>query len=261
LAIFLRRARELDFSAGKFDKSVEIVKRVFRIFSPPVVDALSRHLNGSAKFSHLTAVHVENLGPYAMPQGLMSLSSCQSDMRSLLEEIHSQHTKKVQELDIFQAIGAKLEGLFGVGVVSGEEKALEGLEDRARLIVHLPIDFDFIPGTSSGSSSTEPPDSKLPSRNKEGLLSGVGQQQLMTGQAKCNPVDVSFVGDKLRGRIGSHEISLFVDLTIWASDWANEKLGLDKKSKGSFRVNVRFLADYRNILFLIVLVLIGWGAY
>lgn len=253
LAIFLRRARELDFSAGKFDRSVEIVKRVFRVFNPAVVDAISRHLSGSAKFVHLTARHVEILGPYAMPQGHMSLSSCQPDMRSVLEEIHMQHIKKVRELGVIEWFEARLEGLFGRGVVSGEEKALEGLEERAKLIVQLPIDYDIIPSAGSRPPAGEAASSgdKFPSRTQDGLLDEKGQQQIFAGAAKCNPADVAFRGDKMRSRVGSHEISFLVDFTVWLSDRVNRKLGLRLgEKKGKFRLSFRFLADYRNILFL-----------
>jgi hypothetical protein len=258
LAIFLRRARELDFSAGKFDRSVDIVQRVFRVFNPAVVDVLSRHLSGSAKFMNLTARHVENLGPYAMPQGAMSLKSCQPDMRSLLEEIHMQHIKKVRELDIFGWFGARLEGVFGRGVVSGQEKALEGLEERAKLIVQLPIDYDIIPSDGARPSAGEAAATgdKVPSRTQDGFLDERGQQQIVAGATKCSPADVAFRGDKMRSRVGSHEISFLVDFTVWLSNRVNKKLGLGlvdngkQKGKQKFRFSFRFLADYRNILFL-----------
>lgn len=258
LAIFLRRARELDFSAGKFDRSVEIVKRVFRVFNPAVVDVLSRHLNGSASFMHLTARHVENLGPYAMPQGAMSLESCQPDMRSLLEEIYMQHIKKVRDLGIMEWFEARLEGVFGRGVVSGQEKALEGLEERAKLIVQLPIDYDIIPSDGarpSGGDAASMGD-KVPSRTQDGLLDEKGQQQIFAGATKCSPADVAYRGDRMRSRVGSHEISFLVDVTVWLSNRVNKKLGLElgdngeKKGKQKFRFSFRFLADYRNILFL-----------
>jgi hypothetical protein len=258
LAIFLRRARELDFSAGKFDRSVEIVKRVFRVFNPAVVDVLSRHLNGSAKFMNLTARHVENLGTYAMPPGAMSLKSCQPDMRSLLEEIHMQHIKKVRELGVIEWFEARLEGVFGRGVVSGQEKALEGLEERAKLIVQLPIDYDIIPSDSARPSAGDAAltGEKVLSRTQDGLLDEKGLQQIFAGATKCSPADVAYRGDKMLSRVGSHEISFLVDFTVWLSNRVNKKLGLgltgncEKKGKQKFRFSFRFLADYRNILFM-----------
>ena len=46
-AIFLRRARELDFSPKIYERSgaMDIVQRVFRVFTPAVVDPIYRHLD------------------------------------------------------------------------------------------------------------------------------------------------------------------------------------------------------------------------
>ena len=60
-------------------------------------------------------------------------------MRNLLENIQTQHLKKVRELDIFERVGARLGGLFGQGVVSGEEKSLENLVDWAKLLFRCPL--------------------------------------------------------------------------------------------------------------------------
>jgi len=260
LAIFLRRARELDFSCGKFDRSIQLVKRVFRVFSPEVVDAISRHLEGPSNLERLVRQHVEILGPYAPPRGPLSLASCQVDMRNLLEDIQMQHLKKVRELDIFERVGARLEGLFGQGVVSGEEKTLENLVDRAKLIVRLPIDYEIVSSARQSVSETKLSSDKLdPTRSEDGSLSEEGREQIMNGAAKCNPANISYVGDKMRARAGSHEIHFLVQATIWLSDWLNMKLGLigkdQKYARQVFRINLRFLADYRNILWIIAFIL------
>jgi hypothetical protein len=257
LAMFLRRARELDFSAGKFERSIEIVKRVFRVFTPEVLDTISRHLDSrqSLEASHLVSFHTEILGPFGPPVGPMSLSSLKADVQSLLEEIDMQHFKKVRELDTLDWLVGKVEGLFGKGVVSGEEKTLETLMERAKLIARLPIDYDILPrkGTSTSIKSKEASDkANLPTHTKDGELSEYGREQLILGAVKCSPGDVPYYGDRMRARIGSHEIPLLVDLTIWASDALNEKFGFTKNTDGNFRVNLRFFADYRNSMFVVI---------
>lgn len=256
LSVFLRRARELDFSTSKFDSSIEIVRRVFRVFTPEVVDAISRHLESrqSPEASRLERMHAETLGAFAPPAGPMSLSSLKADMQSLLEEVDMQHSKKVRELVTIDWLIGKVEGFFGKGPVSDEEKTLETLAERAKLISRLPIDYDILPrkGASASRQSTDQrahDKAFIPTRKNDGELSEYGREQLILGNVKCNPVDVPFCGDRMRARVGSHEISFLVDSTIWASDYLNEKLGFCKDGKGTFRINLRFFADYRNSMF------------
>lgn len=252
LAIFLRRARELDFSAGKFDRSIQIVKRVFRVFSPDVVNAISKYLDETSSNNALLRSHLEALGPFAPPAGQnVSLSALKNDMQSLLEEIDMQHTKKIRELDFFDRMVGRVEGIFGKGVVSGEEKTLGSLIERAKLIARLPIDYEILPSSksitgTSGIISGE--HDRL--RNEDGELSEYGRQQLLRGQIKCDPSEVPYRGDKIpRRRAGAYEIPWLMNLTIRASDWCNERLGL---GGGKFRINLRFLADYRNAVFFVL---------
>jgi len=258
LAIFLRRARELDFSAGKFEKSIEIVKRVFRVFTPEVVDAISRYME-SENNTALVRDHLEALGPFAPPTGPMSLSSLKDDMQSLLEEIDMQHTKKVGELNSLDRLVGRVEGVFGKGVVSGEEKTLGSLIDRAKLIARLPIDYEILPRTSSRggiSSSTPALVDEHSLRKANGELSDYAREQLLLGQIKCDPADVPYRGDKMRGNAGSHEVQWMVDLTVQASDWCNERLGLSKNDDGTFRINLRVFADYRNTVWFVIVAII-----
>jgi len=274
LAIFLRRARELDFSNNKFDYSVRLVERVFRVFSAPVMDAVARHLSTAGnismgslgttsidKLSLLVQQHFNQVGNSAPPSGPLSLESCQSDMHGLLEEIYMQHMKKVRDLDVVGRMAASLEGLFGTGVVSGEEKELTTLVERAKLIVRLPVDYEVIPGsgttTQSGRAGAQPAGlEKQHVRAKDGKLTPHGIESILRGETKCRPADVSYQGDNMRAGVGSHEIPLLVTFTIWLSDYLNTKLGLaagDQEAvwwKRNLRVNVRFLADYRHLLFL-----------
>lgn len=258
LAIFLVRARELDFSKSNFDRSLEVVNRVFRVFNPALVDALSRHLYLSSSFgegSFQVEYHQRNLGQFAPPQSSLSLSSLKADMQSLLEEIHMQHKKTVRELDTFDWLIGKVEGLFGGGVVSGEEKTMISLVERAKAIVGVPVYLDFFPwkGHSEGrvgSEMTQRDESHPSIRTKAGELTDYGREQLVLGTIRLRPDDMALGGDKLRANLKSHEISVLVDLMVWASDFLNERFCLSTHS--SIRINLRFFADYRNLAFVTI---------
>jgi hypothetical protein len=252
LAIFLVRARELDFSKNNFDRSLEIVQRVFRVFTPALVDAVSRHLDlssnstgGSFQVEH----HRKNLGQFAPSQPALSLSSLKSDMKSLLEEINMQHMKTVRELDTLDWLIGKVEGLFGGGIVSGEEKTMMALVERSKAIVGFPVDYDFLnvqklPEVKVISKQTQ---SSRSIRDEAGELTNYGREQLVLGTIKLRPEEVVFGGDKLRANVKSHEISILVELMIYASDFLNESFGLSAHSR--ILVNLRFFADYRNLAF------------
>ena len=259
LAIFLRRARELDFSPAKFDYSVQLVKRVFRVFSPEVVDVLSRLLSGETT-NQLVSRHREVLGPFAPPPGPMSLASYKTDMHNLLDEIHMQHRKTMREQNSFDRVFGKLEGLFGQGVASKEEKALNSLLESARLIAQLPLDYQIstVDGMSLSSAARTLGD-RAPDRASNGGLSETGRDQVFSGLVKCNPVDISFRGDKMKiERVKTHEVAFLVDFMLWLSDWLNDKLGIAPGDTNVlFRFNLRFLADYRNLLFTMVLLYVA----
>jgi hypothetical protein len=255
LAIFLVRARELDFTKNNFDRSLDIVQRVFRVFTPALVDAVSRHLDLSSNStggSVQVEYHRRNLGQFVPSPSSLSLSSLRSDMQSLLEEINMQHMKTVRELDTFDWLIGKVEGLFGGGVVSGEEKTMMALVERAKAIVGLPVDFDFSPAKMHSefkgrSEQTQANGSILLTRTISGELTDYGREQVVLGTIKLRPDEVVFGGDKLRANVRSHEISTLVELMIWASDFLNKSLGLYPRSK--IRINLRFFADYRNLAF------------
>jgi hypothetical protein len=248
LAIFLRKARELDFSAAKFDRSIQVVKRVFRVFTPQVVDALSFYMDSrqSSIQSPLLQTHIENLGPFAPPNGAMSLQSLEKSMQNLLEEIELQHLKIIRELNAIDWLLGKVEGLFGQGVVSGEEKDLDSLTDRAKLIALLPMDYNLLPRkrTEKSSGTSE---QHRPVRTKDGKLTKYGLDQILQGKLICNPEDIPY--DRMRSPVKSYENAYLVDMMIRASDTCNGKLGLASGPcyDDSIRVNLRFLADYRLI--------------
>ncbi|CAB9516832.1 expressed unknown protein [Seminavis robusta] len=261
LAIFLRRARELDFSQRELARSRTLVKRVFRVFTPDVISALNE-LTGYTNLPNPTvhalgqmvANHQQNLGEYAPTKsGDLLLSTCQADMQSLLEEIHMQHLKTVQNLGALDKFEAFLQGLLGQGVVSGDEIAIQSLVERAKVIVGLPIDYEVTSSDSSkagtAASATGGGVSKSTAlRDAQGYLTAEGRKQLIAGNLKLSPSDVHFVGDRMRARRTSHEIPILVPVTIAISDWLNNKLGRDKAD--GFRINLRFFADYRNLLFI-----------
>ena len=262
LAIFLVRARELDFSKNSFDRSLEIVHRVFRVFSPALVDAVSRHLDMPsdvllAAGSNQVDNHRRNLAQFAPPVSSFSLTSLKADMQSLLEEIYMQHVKTVRELDTFDWLIGKVEGFFGIGVVSGDEKTMVTLVERAKAIVRLPVDFDFLPlkehsGYKSTSDPTSPEKCNPSSRTAAGELTDYGRDQLVLGAIRLRPDEVVFPEDKLKANVRGHEISFLVDTMIWASDTLNASFGLTSRSK--IRINLRFFADYRNLFFAIIMV-------
>ena len=258
-AIFLRRARELDFSPKKYERSMEIVQRVFRVFTPAVVDAIARHLDSIEEtaedsYSQLK-YHRENLGSFAPPLNRMSFSSLKADMQGLLEEVIMHHVKKVSEFDNFDWLMGKVGGLFGTGIVSGEEKTLEALIERAKVITRLSFDYNILlhSGRSlskkkgMGWSNTK----NVLARTEDGTLASVGRENRVDGNIKLNPGEVRFHGDPMRMKVTSYEIPFLVDLTLWASQYLNERLGFTNNGKGRFRINLRFFADYRNSIFVV----------
>lgn len=252
LAIFLRRSRELDFYATKFNTSTTLLKRVFRVFTPEVVDVISRLFDGASDLVRLVRQHEIMLAEYAPPSAHLSVSSYGEDVRILLEEIYMQHTKKVHDLDIFERVGAKLEGLFGQGVVSGEEKVLHEIMERAKVIARLPVDYQLSTRVARSINSDNTLSKvKVAMRNKDGTLTSHGRALIMNGAVKCNPADIEYIGDRMKARVGSHEIPFLVDVAVSVSDRLNSMYGLGKNIR--MRINLRFLADYRNLLFITIL--------
>jgi hypothetical protein len=289
LAIFLRRARELDFSPRYFRRSLELVQRVLRVYSPEVVHAINGLLQDPAsRFGSLVARHNRTLGDYSPSSlGSVSLTSCRSDMHNLLEEMYAQHFKALKDLDIFDRFLAYV----GLGeVTTSEEKDMRIVVEKARVIVGFPADYDPMPdrlATSREKSSAAKSDIQ-PERSRSGLLTDKGRADLSEGAVRCSPAEIAFVGDRMTMRPNSHEIAQLVPLTIKASNFLNARLGLSeivaegmprdstrpisvdasaldsvveasrKSSKGRFRINLRFLADYRNLLAILFVAWL-WG--
>mmetsp|Transcript_30955 Transcript_30955/g.65407 ORF Transcript_30955/g.65407 Transcript_30955/m.65407 type:complete len:872 (-) Transcript_30955:742-3357(-) len=110
LAIFLKRARELDFSSSvEYSRSLALVQRVLRIYSSRgVVNVLNSVLNSRADglSTSLFGRHGRNMGAYCPPSSTNTSSSwkladCQLDATNLLEEIYSQYQKRKAGMDFF----------------------------------------------------------------------------------------------------------------------------------------------------------------
>eukprot|EP00574_Skeletonema_japonicum_P001532 CAMPEP_0201740394 /NCGR_PEP_ID=MMETSP0593-20130828/46279_1 /ASSEMBLY_ACC=CAM_ASM_000672 /TAXON_ID=267983 /ORGANISM="Skeletonema japonicum, Strain CCMP2506" /LENGTH=979 /DNA_ID=CAMNT_0048234705 /DNA_START=76 /DNA_END=3015 /DNA_ORIENTATION=+ len=294
LAIFLKRARELDFSStNEYPRSLALVQRVLRVFSKEVVTVLNSVLNrrADALSASLATMHRDNLKAFCPPSS-WKLTDCQLDATNLLEEVFSQHQKRKQEMDIFDRIEARLNALFS-GKIGSDKAALQSLLSQVRYLMHLPQDYQVLPeepkssrrwGSFLGLGRHKDESSLVenllePERDASGRLTDKGRAQIYAGVRKCNPIDVQFVGDPLLARVKTYEIPVLVELTVQASNYLNDKLGLvseaeanvvegqtvdedalskhynemERYKKTLFRINLRFLADSRNIIFAYVL--------
>jgi len=264
-AIFLRRARELDFSPALYHKSVNTVRKVLRVYTPEVVSVINRFLNErealdapTRKFSGMVKNHEKNLGPFAPPSNTLSLSSCQDDMKNLLEEVSLQHYKKVENLDFFSRTVASL---LGSGAYLGEEKELHSLLSKAKTVVGFEKDYEVVPKNKRYTLSN-PYDTSCntPDRTAEGSFSFIGRSNVVSGIVKCNPEDIAFMGDTMNAKVQSHEFAFLVYHFVKFSNFLNSYLGFQTTSEdigsgGNIlsllprRINLRFLADYRNLIF------------
>ena len=263
LAIFLRRARELDFSPKECRRSLTLVQRVIRVFSSEVVCTINALLSDKTHpLSSTVAKHERVLGGYSPSTfGPLSLESCKDDMHNLLEEIYTSHRKAMRELDLIDRLAFYL----GVGdVTASEERELQALFQQAKVIVNFPAGYEVIPAERrlTASKSESEKDERTPERQANGLLTENGKQQLVTGTVRCSSLDFVPQGDQLHSRVKSYEIPQLVPLTIKMSDWINEKTALapqgsfgteEMARKTWFRINLRFLADYRTIIWICLL--------
>lgn len=260
LALFLRRARELDFSSNQFHKSVQHVERVFRVFSPGLLEALSTLCQRQSPWNYLVQRHVEILGDFAPPSGPITMSSLRTDMICLLEEVQTQHIKTIREMDTFTWIADRLENMLGQGTVHREKVAIASLLENARSIVNLPADFQLASAEGSRSSKSTAVKSFRERdtiyRDENGELTAAGREALLSGALKIdavvfNSVPSDRVHDTLHGCIMTYELEPMVKVTTRLSDWLNNKFGLPLSPSGGkwqIRFNLRFLADYRNLL-------------
>jgi len=265
LALFLRRSRELDFSPGEFQRSLNTVRRVFRVFSPEVVatiNTLMRKESGS-KWVSIAAQHEARLGAFAPPAFTSGLSSCQDDMQNLLEEMCVQHIKKVDSMDFFDRAIARIEGIFGGGPLAGEEKELRKLISQAKGIVGFPVDYEIFSRIrpSSDFSFNDQGKGEIPDRVTNGYFSPTGVERIAAGSIKCSPFEIGYVGDRMQSRPQSFEIAFLIPLLVNFSVFLNNSFGIrvstiegidDHHAILPRRFNLRFLADTRNLVLLAI---------
>ena len=266
LALFLRRARELDFSSAYFSRSFALLQRVFRVYSPELVNSI-RSIQSQEKqhvMVSLVEAHASNLGAYSPALvGRFDLASLQTDARNLLEEVYMQHRKTVSERGFFDRLEARIEGCFSyLGLVeasTGEERKIQQLVEKAKLIANLPAEYHIVPSEGAGSIGGLANSSGRESIGQNqriwanGVLTEHGKAQVISGERVCKPNDIFLVkGDAMHGSVKTHEISWLVPLTIWASEYLNSRLNLEGTAQAGLRFNLRMLADYRNILFLVL---------
>ena len=274
LAIFLRRARELDFD--KFQLSMNMVRRVFNVFTPDLLQVLQTALRNESRFPQQLQLHRQRLGEFAPPgvtanniSSMLTLSSCQADMRLLLEEMQLHHFKKVDGMDLLDRMAAKVEGWFGKGVVTGEEASLRPLVERAVLMVNLPATYsqEFFArpttvtttGAGTFADATDGGDRRpKPSRNKDGTLTEEGRMQLIRGEAVCSVLDVHAKNDYYTRRkhvvVGTYEVAILVEVFMQLSDWINDRLILP----WGWKIELRCLADYRNLVWTCMGLYLSW---
>jgi len=241
LAIFLRRARELDFSSSdEYPRSLALVQRVLRVYSRGVVNVLNGVMNPRRRADALTTLlferHGRNMDAYCPPT--TKLIDCQPDVTNLLEELYGQYRKRRAGMDILDRMEAKLNALFE-GKMGGEEAALENILVQVRCLVQLPLDYQVLPDEdivsrglwrflglgAKGSTDINSDNSSLTVRGPDGKLTDLGRQELRAGLCKCDPV-LTYIGDPMLSRVRSYEIPALVELTVWMSTYLNNNLHL-----------------------------------
>lgn len=271
LALFLRRARELDFSSQYFSRSFTLLQRVFRVYTPDVIASINRLLAEGSEhaMTGLVQTHGKNLGAYSPNLvGPIRMTSLQNDMHNLLEEVDMQYRKTVRDRGFLDRVEANIEGVFSFfGIVessTGEERKISQLVEKAKLLASLPPDYTIHNNNSDGGSTSRSiggASAVLDQVTKrDGVLTDAAKSQVIAGQVMCRPADLissAAATDSMHGSVKSHELSILVAWTIAASEYLNSRFGHDNDT---VIFNLRFLADYRNILVLAVVTWV-WTKY
>jgi hypothetical protein len=263
LSLFLRRSRELDFSPREFQRSLRTFRRVLRVFSPEVVAVINKLMKKEpgSKWAAVVMRHEASLGTFSPQACDRGLASCQEDMQNLLEEMYLQHMKKVNSMDFIDRTVARVGGLFGGGVCAGEEKELRQVFWQAKGVVGFPPDFEIVPRSraSCDAHGTGIEKGVISDRATNGYFSPMGIERIRTGSAKCSPLEIGYVGDRMQSRPQSFEIAWLIPVFVHLSNLLNAHLGIyesstDGSSNWMFprRFNLRFLADKRNIALLVI---------
>lgn len=288
-SIFVRRAREFDFS----DKLLRYVQRVFRVYSPSLVDFLETLVNKPGKYKKILEHHNNLLGDFCPPlydkgpgfnEVNMSLSSLQGDMHTLLEEICLNHQKKVREQGYMEKVELYLESLFGTGTMT-TDSTISKLIQSAKTIVRFSESYDVLKQSNESNAVNANKATNMysisPEREANGLITEQGRLQILDGTRQCNTLDTALydMGDPMYSRVKSYEMAGMVQISIMISEWLNYKFGLvapieedscsdekfvsllrqrEKRRKVLFRFNLRFIADTRNLVSLLVIGNLFW---
>lgn len=278
-ATFLRRSRELDFSQQSFKRSIDLVLSVTRVFTKEVCEVLLLAFSSSmpSQLKQLRVEHEENLIHSTMKESavfptFVSLNDCKLDALALLEEIYFQHFKRSREMSVLDRLDDKIEWVAGGGGSKYELQLIDRLKDQLCSIVGLP-DYRYA-GSKQQNESRGYSARHVPQTASNGItLTVKGREEIVRGKKIFAPTDVKYLGDPMKARVRSYEIGCMVHWCVLASNWINSKLGLDQSSstlatatgtpasllnlieetekskKIWFRINLRFLADYRNLIF------------
>jgi hypothetical protein len=256
---------------------------VLRCYPSQIVNVLNyARSRADGVTSKILERHLELLGPYAPPED-WKLSHCQMDAMNLLEEMFVGYQKKVGSMNFLDRWEARIDALFS-GSMQNEDGALQIVLGQLKCLVGLPLEYSvatevarpeqygwlsrFFGRSTAGMQMI---DTVGPDRTSDGLLTDLGRMQLASGKRKCSPFDVHYIGDPMLAPYRSHEVPAIVDLAIILSNYVNDKLGLvplsslveetqdeddmltnniremERYKKIVFRINLRFLADYRNV--------------
>ena len=154
------------------------------------------------------------------PAQLVRVKDCRADLQAVLEELYLQREHWWEAAT-----------------------PLEPLLEKSRLLVGKDLVIDVkVRKTAKKAKETGP------QRNRDGTLTEQGREELRTGLKGCGADDVRYGGDTMRMRPQSHEITALVLVLVWLSETLNARLGFTEKSL--VRINLRFLADYRNLFVL-----------
>ena len=278
-----------DLTPNNVDSYLFVLKKIHEqnlgCYCPPVSSSFGGNFSTSPNLSPSKA---PNSGDSSSVSAY-HLSQCFPDAQAFLEELSFQQRKKIRELDIVDRFIAKCEGFFGSGVMQGDEKAIQKTVKQLRNLMELPEDVELLPkynagdlpdSSSSYASRKNSGDMNSVLRGQDGYLTERGKEEILAGMYKCSSLEMAEClikrrlnsRDPMMDRVKSYEIPLLVDLSNSLSLWLNTKLGLDESEseKGpwiekifsvlvwivdknyfqSIRINLRFMADYRNLIWM-----------